>query len=69
MPEALQHVIVTLVAAGSACVVFLRVFTTLRPTGGASKCNGCPSARAHGKLPAQQPDGTPETKPLTLVRH
>ena len=35
-PETLQHVIVTLVAGAAAWTVIRRVFTTVKPTGGAT---------------------------------
>lgn len=64
-PEILQHAIVTLAAAGAAWVVVRRVVGVVKPTGGSS-CASCPSARAHGKLPAAS--SSAETHPMTLVR-
>jgi hypothetical protein len=66
MPEILEHVIVTMVAAGAAAVIVRRVAGIVRPRrgAGATPCDNCPSASEH------RPDdaAAPTAKPLTLVR-
>ena len=60
--EMLQHVVVTLTAAGAVWVVVRRVFSVVKPTAG-PKCASCPSAQAS---PRQELGA--EAKPLTLIR-
>lgn len=57
MGEMLQHVIVTLVAAGAVAVIVRRVAGTFGPSqpGASPQCAGCPSAKAHGNTGAQAP--------------
>jgi hypothetical protein len=64
-PDFIQHAIVTLAAIGAAWFVARRVFSFVKPTGGAApKCASCPASQAH--KPAQPLSS--ETKPLTLIR-
>ena len=64
-PDFIQHAIVTLAAIGAGWFVARRVFTFVKPAGGAApKCASCPSAQAH--KPAQPLSSEP--KPLTLIR-
>jgi hypothetical protein len=67
VPELLQDIVVTIVAAGAAGIIIRRVTGVVRsPKGGALPCANCPSARraTQSKVPATSPD----VKPLTLVR-
>jgi hypothetical protein len=64
-PDFIQHAIVTLAAMGAAWFVARRVFSFVKPAGGAApKCASCPANRAH--TPAQV--ASSEAKPLTLIR-
>ena len=76
-PDFIQHAIVTLAAIGAAWFVARRVFSFVKPAGGAApKCASCPSAApqrvrvgdpsAQAHKPAQPLSS--ETKPLTLIR-
>ena len=45
--ELLQHIVVTIVALGAACVVVWRVVSAGRPDDGhAPPCGSCPTAKA-----------------------
>jgi hypothetical protein len=59
MGEMLQHVLVTMVAAGAVAVIVRRVAGTFGPSNGVAppKCANCPSAEAHGMTAARQPSG------------
>lgn len=59
MGEMLQHVLVTIVAAGAVAVIVRRVAGTFGPSNTAPKCANCPSAEAHGMTAA--PPGSPNT--------
>jgi hypothetical protein len=45
MPVLVQDVFVTLAAIAAASIVVRRVFVTVRPDGGSSKCASCPAAQ------------------------
>jgi hypothetical protein len=55
MGEMLQHVLVTIVAAGAVAVIVRRVAGTFGPSTSSPKCANCPSAEAHGMTTAQAP--------------
>ena len=57
----LQHVLVTLVAAGAVAVIVQRVVGTFAPSRRAvtPQCANCPSAAAHGMQDATAPDAAP----------
>ena len=67
MPDLLQHVLVTIVAAGAAVVLLRRVAGIVRsPRRESTPCANCPSASQHHRESA--PAASPAVKPLTLVR-
>jgi hypothetical protein len=62
--ELVQHAIVTLAAIGAGWVIVRRVFSFVKPAGGAApKCASCPAAQGQKAQPLSS-----EAKPLTLIR-
>jgi hypothetical protein len=61
MPETLQGVIVTIVAAGAAWVVIRQVFSVVKPAG-EPKCSSCTSSNS------VEPPLDDRPKPLTFIR-